>query len=139
MITVGELHPAIANAFDIPKKMYVFEADVATLLKYTAKSFKYEQLPKYPAITRDLAILVDKSVAAGEVEKIIAKNGGSYFKNVTLFDVYTGDRIADDKKSLAFNIKFQSNDRTLTDEEADDAFKKILAAAEKQFNAELRS
>ena len=137
--TVGELHPAIASAFSIPKKIYVFEADVATLLKYTAKNFHHEQLPKYPAITRDLAILVDNSIAAGEVEKSITKNGGKHFKQVTLFDVYTGERIADDKKSLAFNIKFQSIDRTLTDSEADEAFKKILAAVEKQFNAELRS
>ena len=139
LATVGEIHPAIANAFDIPKKMYVFEADIATLIKYTAKNFHYEQLPKYPAITRDLAILVDKSVAAGEVEKLIAKNGGKYFNQVTLFDVYTGERISEDKKSLAFNIKFQSIDRTLTDAEADESFKKILAAVEKQFNAELRS
>ena len=139
LVTVGELHPAIANAFDIPKKMYIFEADVATLMKYTAKGFHYEQLPKYPAITRDLAVLVDKSIAAGEVEKTITKNGGKHFSNVTLFDVYTGERIDSNKKSLAFNIKFQSNDRTLTDAEADEAFKKILAAVEKQFNAELRS
>ena len=136
---VGEVHPAVASAFNVNKKIYIFEADVATLLKYTAKNFKYESLPKYPAITRDLAILVDKNISAGDVQKIISKNGGGYFKNVTLFDVYTGERIADDKKSLAFNIKFQSNDRTLTDEEADEAFKKILAAVEKQFNAELRS
>ena len=139
LATVGELHPAIASAFDIPKKIYIFEADVATLMKYTAKNFHYEQLPKYPAISRDLAVLVDKSVAAGEVEKTISKNGGKNFSNVTLFDVYTGERIDANKKSLAFNIKFQSNDRTLTDAEADEAFKKIFAAVENQFNAELRS
>ncbi len=139
LATIGELHPKIANAFDIPKKIFVFEADVETLKKYSSKNFHYEQLPKYPAITRDLAILVEKSVAAGEVEKIIAKNGGKFFKDVTLFDVYTGERISADKKNLAFNIKFQSIDRTLKDEEADDAFKKILSAVEKEFNAELRS
>lgn len=139
LATIGEVHPAVANAFNIPKKMYIFEVDMKTLLKYTAKNFHYEQLPKYPSITRDLAILVNKDVSAGEVEKTIAKNGGKHFKSVTLFDVYTGERISADKKSLAFNIKFQSNDRTLTDEEADEAFKKILAAATKQFDAELRS
>ena len=139
LATVGELHPAITNAFDIPKKIYVFEADVATLLKYTAKAFHYEQLPKYPAISRDLAVLVDRSIAAGEVEKTITKNGGKFFDRVTLFDVYTGERIDADKKSLAFNIKFQSNDRTLTDAEADEAFAKILSTVEKQFNATLRS
>ncbi len=139
LATVGEIHPAVANSFNISKKIYVFEADIKTLLKYTAKNFKYEQLPKYPAITRDLAILVDKNIAAGEVKKIITQNAGGYFKDVTLFDVYTGEHISDDKKSLAFTIKFQSTNRTLTDEEADEAFTKILAAVKKQFNAELRS
>ena len=139
LATIGELHPKIANAFDIPKKIFVFECDIETLKKYSSKNFHYDQLPKYPAITRDLAILVDKSIGAGEIEKVIAKNGGKFFNGVTLFDVYTGERISNDKKSLAFNIKFQSIDRTLTDAEADESFKKILSAVETQFNAELRS
>ena len=112
----------------ISKKVFVFEADVATLMKCTAKKFNFENLPKYPAISRDLAILVNLDVAAGEVEKVIKKSAGKFFKEVTLFDVYTGERIDAAKKSLAFNIKFQSNERTLTDEEADAAFKEILAA-----------
>lgn len=139
LITFGELHPKVATAFDITKKVFVFEADVATLIKYAAKSFHYESLPKYPSITRDLAILVDNDVAAGDVEKIIVKNGGKDFNGVTLFDVYTGKNIADGKKSLAFTIKFQSNERTLTDADADDAFNKILDAVEKNCNAQLRA
>lgn len=139
LATIGEVNPKVTSAFNIPKKIYVFECDVETLKKYSAKNFHYEQLPKYPAITRDLAILVDKEESAGEIEKLIAKNGGKYFKEVTLFDVYTGERISADKKSLAFNIKFQSNERTLKDEEADETFNKILSAVEKQFRAELRS
>ncbi|MBO4400772.1 MAG: phenylalanine--tRNA ligase subunit beta [Selenomonadaceae bacterium] len=139
LITVGEVHPAVAEAFGIAKKVYLFEADVATLMKCAAKKFSFENLPKYPAISRDLAILVDMDVAAGDVEKVIAKSAGNIFKGVTLFDVYTGERIAADKKSLAFNIKFQSGERTLTDEEADAAFKNILKAVEKDFAAELRS
>jgi len=82
--------------------------------------------------------LVNLDVAAGEIEKVIAKNAGQFFKGVTLFDVYTGERIAADKKSLAFNVKFQSNERTLTDAEADESFKNILAAVEKTFEAKLR-
>jgi len=139
LAVVGEVHPAVAEIFGIGKKVFVFEADVATLLKCAAKKFSFESLPKYPAISRDLAILVDRDVAAGEVEKVIAKSGGKFFNGVTLFDVYTGDRISADKKSLAFAIKFQSNERTLKDEEADEAFKNILSQVEKTFNAELRS
>lgn len=138
LVTVGEVHPAVTESLGISKKVFVFEADVATLMKFTAKKFTFENLPKYPAISRDLAILVNLDVAAGEIEKVIAKNAGQFFKEVTLFDVYTGERIAADKKSLAFNVKFQSNERTLTDAEADESFKNILAAVEKTFEAKLR-
>ncbi len=137
--TVGEVHPAVASAFGIPKKMYVFEMDIATLMKYTAKNFHYEHLPKYPAITRDLAMLVDEGTAAGEVKAVIEKNGGKFFREVTLFDVYQGKQVADGKKSLAFTIRFQSEERTLKDEEAEAAFQKILSAVESGFHAELRA
>ncbi|MBR0062308.1 MAG: phenylalanine--tRNA ligase subunit beta [Selenomonadaceae bacterium] len=139
LVTVGEVHPAVADALGIKKKIYVFEADVETLQKFAAKKFNFESLPKYPSISRDLAILVNLDVAAGDVEKVIVANGGTFFKGATLFDVYTGERISADKKSLAFAIEFRSNERTLKDEEADEAFKNILAAVEKEFGAELRS
>ncbi|MBR4153650.1 MAG: phenylalanine--tRNA ligase subunit beta [Selenomonadaceae bacterium] len=138
LVTVGEVHPAVAEALGIKKKICVFEADVETLQKFAAKKFSFESLPKYPSINRDLAILVNHDVAAGEVEKVIAKSGGSIFKGVTLFDVYVSDRISSNKKSLAFAIEFRSNERTLKDEEADEAFQNILAAVEKEFGAELR-
>ncbi|MBR0284775.1 MAG: phenylalanine--tRNA ligase subunit beta, partial [Selenomonadaceae bacterium] len=136
---VGEVHPAVAAAFGIPKKMFIFEMDIKTLMKYTAKGFHCELLPKYPAISRDLAMLVDTDVAAGEIEQAIVKNGGKFLREVTLFDVYTGKQIAEGKKSLAFAIKFQSGDRTLTDEEADASFRNILSAVESKFHAELRA
>ncbi len=136
---VGEVHPAVAVAFGIPKKMFIFEMDVKTLMKYTAKGFHCDLLPKYPAISRDLAMLVDTDVAAGEIEQTIVKNGGKFLREVTLFDVYTGKQIAEGKKSLAFAIKFQSGDRTLTDEEADASFRNILSAVESKFHAELRA
>lgn len=139
LATVGEVHPAVAEALGIRKKIYVFEADIETLQKFAAKKFSFESLPKYPSISRDLAILVEHDMAAGDVEKVIAKNGGTFFKGVTLFDVYTGERISADKKSLAFAIEFRSNERTLKDEEADAAFQNILAAVEKEFGATLRS
>ena len=136
---VGELHPEAAENFGIKQKVYLFEMDVETLMKYTAKNFHFESLPKYPAIARDLAMLVDEDVAAADIERVIAKHGGKHFTGVTLFDVYTGKQVADGKKSLAFNLTFQSKDRTLTDEEADAAFQEILSAVEQQFHAELRA
>ena len=137
--SVGELHPQAAENFGIKQKVYLFEMDLEVLMKYTGKSFHFESLPKYPAIARDLAIVVDEDVASADIERVIAKNGGKHFKDVTLFDVYTGEHVAKGKKSMAFNLQFQSKDKTLTDEEADAAFKNILKAVEKHFAAELRA
>ena len=135
---VGELHPQVAENLGISKKAYIFEMDVPTLMKYSSDKFSFDVLPKYPAIVRDLAMLVDEGVNASDIEKTITKNGGKFFKNVTLFDVYTGKQIAAGKKSMAFTMLFQSNDKTLTDEEVDESFNNIIAAVEKEFDAELR-
>ncbi len=139
LATFGEIHPGVAENLGIAKKIFVFEADAATLMRYASKKSSIESLPKYPGINRDLAILVNRDVAAGDVEKVIAKSGGEFFKGVTLFDVYTGKGVPEDKKSLAFALEFISLERTLKDEEVDKAFKNILAAVEKDFAAKLRS
>ena len=139
LVTVGEVHPAVSEALGIKKKIYVFEADVDTLQQFVTKKFNLESLPKYPSISRDLAILVEHDTAANDVEKIIIKSGGKFFKSATLFDVYTGERIPADKKSLAFALKSCSNERTLKDEEVDEAFKNILVAVKKDFDAVLRN
>ena len=135
---VGELHPKVAENFGITKKAYIFEMDLLTLMKYKSEKTKTDALPKYPAICRDLAMLVDENVSAAEIERTIAQNGGAYFDDVVLFDVYQGKQVAAGKKSMAFNIKFQSNDKTLTDAEADQGFNQILEAVKKEFDAELR-
>ena len=136
---VGELHPKVMEAFSLHQKVYLFEMDVATLMKYAAGKFSYQHLPKYPAISRDLATVVDTAVNAADVEKLITKKAGQYLKEVTLFDVYTGKQVAEGKKSLAFNMMFQSNEKTLTDEEIDVFFTAVIKAVEKEFGAELRA
>ena len=135
---VGELHPKVAENFGITKKAYIFEMDLLTLQKYNVEQNSCTSLPRYPGISRDLAMLVDESISAAEIERTIAKNGGKFFDGVTLFDVYQGKQIAAGKKSMAFSIQFQSNDRTLTDAEADEGFQQILEAVQKEFDAELR-
>ncbi len=135
---VGELHPKVAENFGITKKAYIFEMDLLTLMKYATEKTHTDSLPKYPSICRDLAMLVDENISAAEIERVIAKNGGKFFTDVTLFDVFQGKQIAAGKKSMAFNIQFQSNDKTLTDDEANEGFNKILEAVKKEFNAELR-
>ena len=130
--TVGEVHPSVAKSFGISKKMYVFEMDVATLKKYVSKNFKYESLPKFPSIVRDISMLVDEKISAGDIEHTISKNAGKHFSEVKLFDLYQGKQITAGKKSLAYTIKFQSQEKTLTDAEVDEAFKNILTALQKK-------
>ena len=135
---VGEVHPAVQVAFGVTKKLYVFEMDVATMLANAAKNFTSQSLPKYPGVSRDLALIVSADTVAADVERVIKKNAGPYFKDVALFDLYTGKQIGEGKKSLAFALRFQSGEKTLTDEEVDAAVGKIVEAAGKEFGAELR-
>jgi len=137
--TVGEVHPNVAEAYGLKGKSYIFELPLAALLKYGAKNFRYEPIPRFPGISRDLALLVDKNVAAGDITQVIYKYGGKYLADVTLFDVYEGRQIAPDKKSLAFSLKFQATDKTLVDAEADEAFNAIVKALNEKYAAELRS
>ena len=136
--TVGEVHPAVLAAYGINKPVYIFELDATTVMKYMAKELKYKALPKYPATSRDLAMLVDINVNASDIEKAMTKAAGQNLTQITLFDVYTGKQVEQGKKSLAFSLTFQSNDKTLTDAEIDPAIEKIIDKLQKDFNANLR-
>ena len=136
--TVGEVHPAVLSAYGITKPVYIFELDATTVMKYMAKDLKYKALPKYPSTSRDLAMLVDVDVNAADIEKAMTKAAGQNLTQITLFDVYTGKQVEEGKKSLAFSLTFQSNDKTLTDAEIDPAIEKIVAKLQKDFNANLR-
>ncbi|WP_313991211.1 phenylalanine--tRNA ligase subunit beta [uncultured Selenomonas sp.] len=135
---LGEVHPIVAENFAIGQSIYVFEMDAAMLLRYRKKKTAIAPLPKYPASTRDLAVLVDRDLTTAEIERVIMKKGGKYFRSATLFDVYMGKQVAEGKKSMAFHLHFQSDEKTLTDEEVDAAFADILKAAEEQLHAQLR-
>ena len=136
--TVGEVHPAVLSAYGSTKPVYIFELDATIVMKYMAKDLKYKALPKYPATSRDLAMLVDVDVNAADIEKAMTKAAGQNLTQITLFDVYTGKQVEEGKKSLAFSLTFQSNDKTLTDAEIDPAIEKIVAKLQKDFNANLR-
>lgn len=136
---VGEVHPQVLENFGIAKPVYYFEAAVDTLMQYASETVKYQPLPKYPAVSRDLALLVDAELRASDIEKTIRKSGGALLKEAYLFDVYTGKQVADGQKSLAFSLLFQSGEKTLTDDEVDQAYQRVLAALEKTHNAKLRA
>ncbi len=138
--TFGEIHPQVGQRFRLTdSKVFYAELEVAPLLQYQQRLHKIEPLLTTPAILEDIALIVDANVAAKEVERVIRQAGGRLLKDVTLFDVYTGDPIPQGKKSLAYSLTYQDPERTLTDKNAAKARKKIIGAARHRLRAELRS
>ena len=135
---MGEIHPLTAEKFDIPAKAYLAEIDIRALKNCTVPQPVVKPLPKFPAVSRDLALVVDEEVGAGLLMAAIEKAAGKLCEGVKLFDVYRGERLGEGKKSLAFSIYFRSPDHTLTEAEINTAMDKVLAAAGKSFGAVIR-
>ena len=129
---LGKVHPNISK-----KDIYVFELDLNSIFGKTNK-LKYKEAYKYPSIQKDMAYLLDKSIDVSEVIKTINKAANKTLQEVSVFDVYEGDRIDSNKKSVAFNLVFNGVDRTLTDEEVMDVFNKIVEKVTSTHHAELR-
>jgi phenylalanyl-tRNA synthetase beta chain len=134
---LGQVHPATEKAYDL-SETYVFQLDVAELTAAASEKGHYNPLPKFPAITRDLALVVDRTVPAAALEAAIRQAAGELLESLTLFDVYTGERIAADKKSVAFSLVFRHPERTLQDEEVQQLTASIMEALKQQTGAELR-
>ncbi len=136
---LGEIAPDTAEAFGISdRRVYIAELMLSALIAASDDTKKYEPLPKFPAVSRDIALIVDKNVQAGELLKCIYDNAGPHFESASLFDVYTDDKLGSDKKSLAYSIIFRAKDRTLLDNEANEARDAVVLAASRQFGAKLR-
>lgn len=135
---MGEIAPDVASAFGINRRVYIAEVLIEALRITTDDTKRYEPLPRYPAVERDIALIVDDGVLSGNLLDCIRENAGDYFENASLFDVYTGDKLGAGKKSLAFTIVFRAKDRTLLDEEANAARDTIVLEASKRFGAKLR-
>ena len=136
---MGEIHPEVAVKFDITGRVYLAEIDVKALKACALPIPAVKPLPKFPAVSRDIALVVDEKVGAGTLMACIEKAAGKLSEGVKLFDVYRGERLGKDKKSLAFSVSFRAADHTLTDAEISAAMDKILKTAEKTFGAEIRS
>lgn len=123
---MGQLHPEAADNYEIKTDVYVavLNMDVVTMLSSFDR--KYEGIAKFPAITRDLSLVVDKGIFVGQIEKIIKKNGGKILESYKLFDVYEGEQVAKGKKSVAYSLVFRDKTRTLSDAEVNPAVEKIL-------------
>ncbi len=135
----GQLHPQIASSFDIDVPIFAFELKVSELFNVSGRRQTYQAFPKYPALQRDLAFIVGEDVSTGDMMTSIRKAGGENLELCELFDVYRSEQIGKEHKSLAFRLSFQSDNRTLTDDEADGSIRGIIAKLEKNFGAKLRS
>ncbi|MBR3504929.1 MAG: phenylalanine--tRNA ligase subunit beta [Clostridia bacterium] len=136
---VGEIHPDVAGAFDIDGRVYVAEVDLSLVPALARPIPAVQPLPRFPAVTRDIALVMGEAVEVGPVMDAIVRAGGRLIEEVRLFDIYRGEKLGQDKKSVAFALSFRAADRTLTDAEIAAAMDKILAACRDGFGAELRS
>lgn len=135
----GTIHPVISKNYGAGKsEILAAEINLDVMFANANTDKLYQPLPKYPASTRDIAVLCDDSIPVAHMEKAIAKAVGGILEAVSLFDVYKGDQVPEGKKSVAYSMRLRGSDRTLTDEECDNAMKKAIAALEKQFDAKLR-
>ncbi len=135
---VGEVHPRLLAQFDISTQpVILFEMDLEKLLPYIDQAYRYRPIPRFPGNSRDIAVIVDTRVAAGKIQEVI--RSFPLVDEVTVFDVYSGEQVPPDKKSLAFTIRFQSTERTLTDEEVNKVQEQIIARLKRDFGATLRS
>lgn len=123
---MGELHPAVADAYGIGDRVYVAVLDMPEIVARAGFDVKYAGIAKYPAIARDISMLVKKEILAGQIEDIIRKNGGRLLESCHLFDVYEGNQIQDGYKSMAYSITFRAKDRTLEDKEVNEIMQKII-------------
>jgi len=135
---LGEIHPDVAENYDIDERTYIAELDFNILLQITRLDRLYKPLPKYPAITRDMALVLEDHIYVKQIEDIIWSNGGTTLESVKLFDVYKGKQIQEGYKSVAYSLTYRAADRTLVDEEVNQIHDKIVRALEKELKAQLR-
>ncbi len=136
--TIGEVNPLLATNYDISQRVLFAEINIDKIVKYARNVKKYTPIPKFPAVERDIAMIVDETVEVGQIQKIIEKKAKKLLEEAKLFDVYRSEKIGNDKKSIAYALKFRVPDRTLTDDEINVVMKEIIEELEKQLNAELR-
>ena len=135
---MGQIHPLVAGNYGMDCEVYCAEIRFDKLLALQLPEATYVPLPKYPAVTRDLAILCREEVTVGEAEAVITQAAGKLLRNIRLFDVYRGTGVPEGKKSLAFSLELRADDRTLTDTDSETVTKNVLEALENQLGAVLR-
>jgi phenylalanyl-tRNA synthetase beta chain len=137
--TVGELHPRAARALDLPDGVFLFELDLEALVRVADVVPRLRSLNRFPAVLRDLAVVVSESTPAEEVRTVIREVGAPLVEEVLVFDVYTGKPLPAGRKNLAFALSYRASDRTLRDEEVQAAHARIVEEVNRRVGAELRT
>jgi len=135
---MGQVHPLVAANYGIDTDVYCAELNFTRLLNCRFPDATYTPLPKYPTVSRDLALVCDEAITVSQVEDVIVSSAGKLLRDVKLFDIYRGTGIPEGKKSMAFSLELRADDRTLTDTDSEGVVQKVLAALKEQLNAALR-
>lgn len=135
---IGQVHPSVCKNYSIEAEAYVAQLNIEAMFSFGIKQIKFEPLPKFPSVQRDLAVVVDEITSIGDIIECIVKAGGNLLKDVKLFDIYRSEQLGAEKKSTAFALEFRAEDRTLTVDEVAKVFDKILRSLEYKLGAKLR-
>lgn len=135
---IGQIHPSVSKKYGIDIPCYTAELSFDALKSSINYDIKYKPLPKFPAVTRDIAMLVDRETPVAEIESVIRKSAGKLLEDIKLFDVYEGEQIPSGKKSVAYSAVFRAADRSLTGDEVQEVFDKVLKNLSNELNAQLR-
>jgi phenylalanyl-tRNA synthetase beta chain len=139
LVEMGMVSRKILKTMDIDTQVYYADFDWATLIQEAVKNkVSYTELPKYPAVKRDLALLIDKSVSFAEIKNIAFNSERNLLKSVSLFDIYEGEKLGEGKKSYAVSFILQDTEKTLNDKQIDKIMQKLINSYQKQLGAELR-
>ena len=138
-VTLGEIHPVVLENFDMQKRSLVAEINLDKVQKYAKQNKKYAPIPKFPAIERDLALVVDENVEVGQIERLIKNKAKKYLESIELFDIFRStEKLGENKKSVAYALKFRIPERTLTDDDINPVMSHILEKLEENFGAKIR-
>ena len=135
---MGQVHPLVARNFGLDGEIYCAELNFSEMLNHLLPAPTYVPLPKYPMVSRDLAIVCDEAVTVAQAEKVISEAAGKLLRDVQLFDIYRGVGVPTGKKSMAFSLELRADDRTLTDADSEGVTRKVLTALEEKLGAALR-
>ena len=124
---VGELHPQTENDYDL-KRTYVFELNYDKLMSVSVGYINYQPIPRFPGVSRDIALVINRAMPSAKIVNVIKNNGGDILQNAEVFDVYEGKHVAEDEKSIALRLSYLDTKQTLTDDKVNEVHDRILEA-----------